>query len=392
VNRSEITTPEGTRDRIYSQCTQRRAVERAVTELFLRRGYCEIMTPEVEYYDLFIRSGNPLPQESMLKIIDRSGRIIVMRPDNTTPIARVAATKLRNAPRPMRLFYNQTVFRSDESHRGRRSEIAQCGVELLGAGGIRPDIEVIALAVQTLEEAGARDYQIELGHAGFFRSLVAQLDTDEETVESMRLYIENKNFAALADRLEPFANNPAYPALRKLSALFGGAEVLDEAERLSAGLASDCLDYLRRVFTELSRAGYGDRVRFDLGMVHRLDYYSGVVFRGYVRGSGRVVLSGGRYDTLFDSFGLHMPATGFALDVDAITESLPTPSPLKAPDAVLRPEAGMLRRALLIIDSSPPGEYVLTSEETMDGTMEEARRLGARRVVMLGESEEEILL
>ena len=129
-------TPEGTRDRLFAECRERRQVQRASDPISSGSGDMrEVITPEVEYYDLFIQSGNPLPQEAMLKLIDRSGRIMVMRPDCTTPIARVAATKLKTVPLPQRLYYDQTVFRSGDAHRGGSSEIAQCGVELIGAGG-----------------------------------------------------------------------------------------------------------------------------------------------------------------------------------------------------------------------------------------------------------------
>ena len=86
----------------------------------------------------------------MLKIVDRSGRILVMRPDCTTPIARVAATKLKTLPLPQRLYYDETVFRSGAEHRGSSGEIAQCGVELIGAAGAKADLEVVALAVDAL--------------------------------------------------------------------------------------------------------------------------------------------------------------------------------------------------------------------------------------------------
>ena len=125
----KVNTPEGTRDRLFAECAERRQVEDAITAVFKKRGYSEIITPEVEYYDLFVRSGNPLPQESLLKLVDRSGRLLVMRPDNTTPIARVAATRLRGERRPQRLYYNQTVFRSGGEHNGNEQEIPQCGVE-----------------------------------------------------------------------------------------------------------------------------------------------------------------------------------------------------------------------------------------------------------------------
>ena len=145
-----INTPEGTRDRLFSECLERRQVQSALVELFRRRGCTEVITPEVEFYDLFVQSGNPIPQEAMLKIIDRSGRIMVMRPDCTAPIARVAATKLKHLPLPQRLYYQQTVFRDRLAHAGGSREIAQCGVEMIGAVGEKADLEMVAMAVDAL--------------------------------------------------------------------------------------------------------------------------------------------------------------------------------------------------------------------------------------------------
>lgn len=78
-------TPEGTRDRLFGECMERRSVQKDLTRLFRRRGYTEIMTPEMEYYDVFTLAGNNIPQENLTKVIDRSGKICVMRPDMTTP-------------------------------------------------------------------------------------------------------------------------------------------------------------------------------------------------------------------------------------------------------------------------------------------------------------------
>lgn len=391
MRESAAATPDGTRDRLYSECLEIRRAEKAVMELFRSRGYWEVMTPEVEYYDLFARSGNPLPQEDMLKIIDRSGKIIVMRPDNTTPIARLAATKLRGAPLPLRLCYSQTVFRSDASDRGRRSEIAQCGIELMGASGLKSDLEVIITAVQAMEAAGAERFHIELGHSGFFRTLASKLDADEDTLERMRRYIERKNFAALSDTLEPFMGSEAYMPLKKLSGLFGGPEVLDEAEGLFGGLAEDCLYYLRGIYEELDSAGYGDAVRFDLGLVHQLDYYTGVVFSGYAIGAGRPLLTGGRYDALSGYFGEKLPSTGFAIDMEMLAASAPAVEGA-ALDTVVFAEKGRLKRALELIDASEAGTYVLSTKESLEECIEEAGALSARRVLRLGGDESEVCL
>ena len=287
-----IHTPEGTRDRLFAECRDRRDTQTALTDLFRRRSYSEVSTPEVEFYDLFLRSGNPIPQEAMLKIIDRSGKIMVMRPDCTAPIARVAATKLKHLPLPQRLYYDETVFRSGDQHRGGSSEIAQCGVELIGAAGRKADLEMIAMAVDALRACGLARFHIELGHAGFFRSLAERMELEEDQVEELRTLIEGKNFAALGDFLAPYQGQSATAALGKLSRLFGGAEVLEEAEALAG--ENEALSYLRELYEALCGAGYGKYLRFDLGLVHQIDYYTGVVFRGYVEGAGDAVLSGGR--------------------------------------------------------------------------------------------------
>lgn len=383
-----INTPEGTRDRLFAECRDRRQAQDALTALFRRRGYAEVSTPEVEFYDLFLQSGNPLPQEAMLKIIDRSGKIMVMRPDCTTPIARVSATKLKAVPLPQRLYYDQTVFRSGAEHRGGSSEIAQCGVELIGASGRKADLEMVAMAVDSLRSCGLEHFHIELGHAGFFKALAARMDMDGETVEKMRSLIEGKNFAALNDLLEPYSQQPAWAALRRLSRLFGGEEVLDEAEKLAG--ENEAVSYLRDLYGELKTAGYGDFVRFDLGLVHQIDYYTGVVFRGYVEGAGDAVLSGGRYDSLLAAFGRSAPATGFAIDVDAVARcQQPAESPRL--EMVVHFSEGQLARALAAVDSRTGGACELSPCRTLESTLNLAREKGASQVLVLEDDGERVV-
>ncbi len=323
-----INTPEGTRDRLFAECADRRKVQDTLTDLFSFRGYAEISTPEIEFYDLFIQSGNPIPQENFLKIVDRDGKIMVMRPDCTVPIARVAATKLKALPFPQRLYYNETVFRSGQAHRGGSTEIAQCGIELIGAAGEKSDVEVIALAVEGLKAVSPHPFHIELGHVGLFRALAAEMDMDDAKIEQMRLLIDGKHFAALNDLLEAYKAKPAYAVLSRLSQLFGSTDVLDEAEAL-VGKREE-VEYLRKLYAALAEKGYGEYVRFDLGLVHQIDYYTGVVFRGYVEGAGAPVLSGGRYDNLVEKFGRPAPAIGFSVDADAVAACMSQP---KAPVA-----------------------------------------------------------
>lgn len=383
-----INTPEGTRDRLFAECRERRQVQSALTSLFQKRGYAEVSTPEVEFYDSFLQSGNPLPQESMLKIIDRSGKIMVMRPDCTTPIARVAATKLKSVPFPQRLYYDQTIFRSDDAHKGGSSEIAQCGVELIGAAGPKADLEMVAMAVDALRACGLERFHIELGHVGFFRDLASRMDMPSERIEQMRALIEGKNFAALNDLLEPYTGQPACAALRRLSRLFGGGEVLDEAETLTGG--SGALLYLRRLYAELEQAGYGDYIRFDLGLVHQIDYYTGVVFRGYVEGAGNAVLSGGRYDKLVGAFGRPAPATGFAVDVDAVAGCLPAREQVRM-KTLVHYGSGQLAAALSAVDGQAAGCCELSPCESLEETERLAREKGASRILVLEQGAERMV-
>ncbi len=374
-----INTPEGTRDRLFSECLERRQVQSALVELFCRRGYTEVITPEVEFYDLFVQSGNPISQESMLKIIDRSGKIMVMRPDCTAPIARVAATKLKGLALPQRLYYDQTVFRSGQAHQGGSSEIAQCGIEMIGAVGEKADLEMIAMAVDSLRCCGLQQFHIELGHVGFYRTLAGRVNMPQDELERLRGAIESKNFALLNDLLEPYRGESVYAALRRLPYLFGGAEVLDEAQALAGPCES--LEHLRRSYEELSAAGYGGCVQFDLGMVHQLDYYTGMVFRGYAEGAGAPVLSGGRYDGLMEQFGRKAEAIGFAVDVDAVGACLPVEVPKL--ETVIHYGPGLLSRALAVVDGSPAGSCELSPCRTLDSTMNLAREKGAVRVLLL---------
>lgn len=380
-----VNTPEGTRDRLFAECQERRQVQARLTRLFRQRGFLEVSTPDTEFYDLFALSGSAIPQERMIKVDDPCGKFCVLRPDSTTPIARVAATKLKAVALPQRLYYDQTVYRSNPAHNGGSREIPQCGVELIGARGRKADLEIIVTAVDALRSCGAPKFHVELGHAGFFRDLAARLQLAQEAEEEMRALIEGKNFAALTAFLAPYRGEAACEALLQLSRLFGGEEVLTQAEKLAG--RTEAVDYLRSLYDELSAAGYGQYVRFDLGMVHQIDYYTGVVFRGYVEGAGDAVLSGGRYDNLVGAFGRDAQATGFAVDVDAVARTLPEIAP-PVLRTVVHYEPGYLAQALEAVDGRPAGTCELSPCRTLESSLNLARDKGAEAVLVFDKNGE----
>ena len=119
MKRYDLITPEGTRDLLFEGCLARRMVEDRLSKLFEGFGYSEVVTPGIEFYDLFMGSSRNFQQESLYKLTDSKGRLIVMRPDSTIPIARLASTRLKGAKLPLRLYYNQSIFENNSLLKGR---------------------------------------------------------------------------------------------------------------------------------------------------------------------------------------------------------------------------------------------------------------------------------
>ena len=202
------------------------------------------------------------------------------------------------------------------------------------------DKDILSAAFGALSATGADNFRIELGHAEIYKALIEELGADEQTAESIRRLIENKSFAALGDALAPYGERPAAKALGAMPQLFGGVEVLDQVEALTGNVrVLGAVAYLRRLYQALDAAGYGSRIMIDLGLVHEMDYYTGVMFRGYIGGAGAAILSGGRYNSLCAKFGSDLPAGGFGIDVERIADSL---------QGAARPEAATRRDTVRI--------------------------------------------
>lgn len=373
-------TPEGTRDLLFGECAVRRDIETKLASLFRGMGYQEVETPGLEFYDVFQPGAAGLPTEMMFKLSDSKGRLLVLRPDSTMPIARMTATRLQNAALPIRLYYNQKIFHSNPSFSGHSDEMEQMGVELIGAKGLRADLEMITTSVRALSYC-VKDFRIELGHAGFFQDISARLPVGDEQREDLRLFIESKNFAALDNLLDTLEDGPAVRLMRKLPRLFGGEEVFDEAEALCGEeIPTGSLDYLKSLYSALIGAGLGDKIIIDLGLVHRNEYYTDIIFRGYTDGSSDTILSGGRYDHLLSHYGTPMPAIGFAVDVDAVAKlslSDPRASSPKSAQVLVHGRDGFELQAIRYAEQLR--EQGLVCELSVFDTEEAARQYAQRR-------------
>lgn len=387
MNKFMLKTPEGTRDFLFEECERHNRIKAALSALFAARGYNEVITPATEYFDLFSGESSGLSQEEMYKLTSRSGRLLVLRPDITMPIARLVSTRLKDAPLPIRLHYTQKVFRVNPGFKGRSDEITQSGVELIGAAGLTADLEMIHTAARVFAACGITDYKIELGHAGVFKALCAGLGVDPAVQEEIRLATESKSYSTLEEILERLPKTGAAKAVGMLPRLFGGVEILDEAAALFGETAAAELSYLRELVTALSPE-YGDKISVDLGLVHRNNYYTGVVLRGYAGGSGDTAVSGGRYDHLFGEFGMQLPAVGFAANNQVLAEAMAAQeeSASRPERQLVYPEPGHEMQALRYIDENSSAGLVL---ELMDFSRyphaaEDAAQRGASAVVRVG--------
>jgi ATP phosphoribosyltransferase regulatory subunit len=398
MRRNIRTTPEGTRDLLFEDCIARRQAERKLSRLFQLRGFSEAMTPGIEFYDMF-DSGNPvIPPEKMYKMTDLKGRLLVMRPDSTLPIARLAATRLKQAPLPIRLYYTQDVFFQNHSLSGHNDQEFQAGVELIGSAGDRADIEVLALAADALKVCNVADFRIEVGHVGFIMSLVEQLNVDDDIRDLIRLHIENKNYTALSSLLDTIEPSDTVQFLRNLPRLFGGKEVLAAAVPLCKNNQSrEALDYIKKLYEKLCDMGLSNHAIIDLGMVHKNEYYTGVIFRGYIEGSGDTVISGGRYDTLLRRFGCDLPATGFGVNVDSITKIMLDRNEIKPPlppEVLVHADQGYETKALKKVDQLTQNgvfcEFSVFS--TLNEAQDYALKKQIKRIMIVGQIEKNIEL
>lgn len=317
----DLITPEGTNDLLFKECVMRKNVERTISEQFYSRGYSEIITPGLEFFDVFNLKSRHFPQEDLYKLVDRKGRLLVLRPESTMPIARVVATRLKEATLPIRLCYNQCAYNVSTQMRGRSDQVVQAGIELIGSSEKIADLEVIETAAAVLDKCSPGNFSLEIGDIGFFNELMNQLDVDDNMKETIRNFIETKNYPALNDILDNIGKNNITKALKMLPRLFGGEEVFEKASKLFSDEKTDAvLLKLKELFHEVEKLGCKGKITVDLGMVNKNDYYTGVILKGYIEGYGEPVLSGGRYDRLIAEFGYDVPATGFAVNVDAVTK------------------------------------------------------------------------
>ncbi len=317
-------TPEGVRDIYNGECARKLSVQSRISKVFHRYGYQDIETPTFEFFDIFGRERGSVSSREMFKFFDRDNNTLVLKPDVTPAIARCVAKYYMDETVPVRLCYRERTFINNSSYQGRLKENTQTGAELIGDDSADADAEMIALVVDALKSAGLQEFQVELGQVDFFRGLVEEAGMDDQTQETLRELIENKNHFGVEELI---AEQEMPEGLRKiflqLPELFGGFAMLAELEgQITNERSRKAVRRLMEVQRILESYGVAEYVSCDLGMLSNYNYYTGIIFKAYTYGSGEYLVTGGRYDRLLCQFGKDTAAVGFAIVIDRLMLAL----------------------------------------------------------------------
>lgn len=319
--------PLGMRDSFPLINEKKEKVRDIGRQFFQSRGFDFIKTPTVEYYET-IGKASAIPDSALFKLVDRQGETLVLRPDMTTPIVRVATSKLLKEQIPLRLAYFANVFRAQEHEGGRPAEFEQMGVELIGDASVYADAEMIITASEFVQKLGINDYRLTVGHAGLLQSILIQLTQSKEQVRELLKLLVEKNLVGFEEAVKTYKlsnedENRFIEFIGQASNVQSIQQLrpfIDETNHTQVNMFS----YLSNLSALLENAGLSNMVTYDLTLTSEMSYYTGMLFEVFASGSGFAIGNGGRYDGLLQEFNSDVGATGFGLRVDRLLEVMTT--------------------------------------------------------------------
>ncbi len=321
-------TVRGMRDFMPGDAERIRIVERVSRELSKLYGYEEIITPVVESYDLLSAKTGEEIRQRMYTFEDLGGRKVALRPEFTASVARLVATKMRNEPKPLRLFSAGSLYRYDEPQYGRFREFWQANYELFGSSRPEADAEILTLTNDLLNRLGLQNYRFKIGHTGILRGVLNQEGLDEGQQNRLMQLLDKKSWEealtiarraglsqkglATLEKLFEIRGEDAFKVLRK------SREVVQDYESASAAVEN-----LWKIFELLRDSRTQLEVLVEAGFARGLEYYTGMIFESYIPEIDVALGGGGRYDKLIQLFGGEpIPAVGVAQGIDRIVLSL----------------------------------------------------------------------
>jgi ATP phosphoribosyltransferase regulatory subunit len=270
---------QGINEILPDELSKRHDVLEKMVKCFKNNGYNRVTTPTFEPYGEISKGWGKYLKEESIKFISDDGVIMVLRPEMTTPIARLVSARRQELSFPQKFFYFENVFR--KKHILRKQEFLQLGAELLGDASIDADVQVVHLLIEVLKSAGIDDFKIEVGH----------IENCVNENQSIREALLSKE----------------YTKLEKLPEL-GGSEILAEGSYLKE---------FDRLFKKTCSKDTKHLI-YNLGLAEEVTYYTGIIFNVLLEDVGFIVGSGGRYDNLYKEYSFDMPAVGFAIGFEKL--------------------------------------------------------------------------
>lgn len=318
-------TPEGVRDIYGSECAVKLLIQDKLHHVLKLYGFRDIQTPSFEFFDIFNHERGTVSSRDMYKLFDKEGNTLVLRPDITPSVARCVAKYYKEEELPIRLCYIGNTYINNTAYQGKLKEVTQLGAELFNDDSIDADGEMLAITIECLLEAGLKEFQLEIGNADFFRSLIEEAGLEnKEDIVKLRTLIENKNMFGIEDIVRNKAiSRELKEIFLKLPELFGSLDILEYAKGASKnprGLKA--IERLEKLYETMTIYGFEKYISFDLGMISKYDYYTGIIFKAYTYKTGEPVVTGGRYDKLVGQFGKDCPAIGLAIVIDSLMLAL----------------------------------------------------------------------
>ncbi len=314
----EIQIPSGMRDILPGNSINKRHLQQKVEQIFHLYGYLPIETPLLEFYETYRSSFSRLEEDTLYKFVDENGQILVLRTDMTLPIARVCATRYSQEKPPFRFSYCSNVYKVRQSFAGKRNEVTDCGIELIGLDE-SSDLEVLNCALEVMAELSEDHYVLEIGNIRLFRRACEIAGIQEESAAVLSDLIDRKAMTEVKQMVDALNLREQEKEFFRRLPLFNGSDSLSEAAEycFTEELLVE-IEHLQRLQEQLCVLGNGEHITFDLGKVPHLEYYTGIIFEGYAQGISSAVLSGGRYDHLLAKLGRDLPAIGFGVKLDVL--------------------------------------------------------------------------
>ena len=317
-------TPDGVRDVYGRECGDRKILADKIHSKMKSFGYEDIETPTFEFFDVFAEEINTSDAKQLFKFFDTEGNTLVLRPDFTPSIARCASKVMLENGNPVRVCYEGNTFLNTSNLQGKLKENYNIGVELMNDPSVYADAEIIALLIDSLKCIGLNDFQVSVGDADYYKGICEEAGIDDETEGKIREAIIGKNYF-LAESIMAENNVPEkYKNLIvKVSEFIGSDDALDNAmTEVSNERSLNAVKRLKELYKVLTYYGVEKYVSFDLGILSKFNYYTGVIFSAYTYGVGDAIAKGGRYDNLLGKYGKDAPSIGFSIILDDLLSAL----------------------------------------------------------------------